>query len=249
MTATPGGSTAARRASAGKAKASIGRRDDGTQPCRIPNTTTTVPLVRIGRVYHVGTMDPERKRDGSLEGAGLSVSLHPAAWRRIARGAVGGDTWSLVREGGAFVDAHRLRKPHRDAALRWAIEVGYAVESDAWSWLRWDDEDERHLRMVFATRDEAETERGPDGDGDVRRIRGHRSTPLLERSARQISPALTSDHVLDLVLPFWSREVHGIDGVWWRDRLDPAILSAPRGVIHPSAVASWRAERADDVDA
>ena len=43
---------------------------------------------------------------------------------------------------------------------------------------------------------------------------------------------------VEAMLPF--------DGIWWADRFDPWKLSAPRGVIVPKHIASWKIERDDD---
>lgn len=49
-----------------------------------------LPVKTLKGLYHVGTLDASKKRDG-YEGAGLSVSTHPDAWKRIAKGHVTGD--------------------------------------------------------------------------------------------------------------------------------------------------------------
>lgn len=68
-----------------------------------------VPPRTFEALFHVGTLRPEDKGcDGpSWEGHGLSVSVHPAAWTRIAR--LGGrPTWKLVNDQARFVDVHAL---------------------------------------------------------------------------------------------------------------------------------------------
>lgn len=43
------------------------------------------------------------------------------------------------------------------------------------------------------------------------------------------------DLTLDMVIVEYARNVD-LDGVWWDEALDPAALSAPRGVIHADLV-------------
>ena len=70
-----------------------------------------LPVKTLKGLFHVGTLDASKKRDG-FEGAGLSVSTHPDAWKRIAKGHVTGDTYSATKEGNRILDAHSLTKEH-----------------------------------------------------------------------------------------------------------------------------------------
>lgn len=199
------------------------------------------PTILLPVTYHVGGMNPDDKRHGSYEGAGLSVSLHPGAWRRIARGIVSGDVWRLECADFRFLDAHGLSRAVRAGILVWAVREGLAEEVPLWRLSRYDDEMECGVHCDFASIDEAREER--DGDsGRIRKRDGHRSTPRLDAATLQSRP---SNDVLNLVLPIWAHAVHGLDGVWWADRLSPETLSAPRGVIRPEAVDGFTATRLD----
>jgi hypothetical protein len=204
-------------------------------------------MLRIPTVHHVGDMDPSSKRTDSYEGAGLSVCLHPSSWRRIARGCVGGTTHRLTHPEGAFVDAHALDGPSRTSILAWAVARGYAKPATIWT-MSWDDCDEngkeRRSHSVFAAAEDAacEAEEYEDQGVEVVETQQHRSTTILETLAMQTRPALGDRSVVDLVLPAWAHEVHGISGVWWNDEHDPYGLSAPRGVIRPGALCEWAVE-------
>lgn len=202
-----------------------------------------LPLLKGGLVYHVGDMDPSLKRMDSHEGCGLSVSLHPSEWRSIGEGLISGACWSLTRKDGAFLDAHALGRVRRKAILAWAVGKGYATPCDTWTWTYFDDEREEEMTQTFADRAEADEERDYAESGSIRKRRGHASTPLLDGITMQSSRSLSDRNVIDLVLPLWAHEVHGVEAVWWSDALDPLLLSAPRGVIHPDAVGKWKATR------
>lgn len=210
----------------------------------------TPPLLSIDMVRHVGDMDPASKRTGSYEGAGLSVSLHPRAWRTIARGLVSGRTWTLRRQGGRFLDAHALRPAMRRAILAWGVAQGYCSLVPLWRFSYYDDELESRVSQTFASLAEAKDESYDGEMGRVRRISGHASTPLLDQAAMQGSPSFGDRSVLDLLLPIWAGREHGLDGVWWSDRLSVVTHSAPRGVILTDALASWSVEESEqDEDA
>lgn len=206
---------------------------------------STPPLIRLSSVHHVGRMDPTLKRNDSYESSGLSVSLHPGAWRRIGRGLVDGPCWTLRREDGSFLDAHGMTRRMRTEVLAWGLDHGYATEGDLWRFSYFDDELECRVSQTFASRQEAREE--ADGMAGVRRIVGHSSTPKLDLCCGQSRPTQGDAGVLDLLLPIWAHERHGLDGVWWEDRLDVACHSAPRGVIVVDMLAGWSVT-ADAVD-
>lgn len=53
-------------------------------------------------------------------------------------------------------------------------------------------------------------------------------------------------NVYNLVLKLFAED-HGLDGCWWSDRLDVPRLSAPRGVIAVSRLATWCVESTDEM--
>ena len=209
--------------------------------------TVSVPVLSMTSLYHVGDMDRASKRTDSYEGAGLSVCLHPSAWRRIARGHVGGTTHRLVNPQGSFVDAHALDEAMRHGILAWAVARGLAEPARIWT-VSWDEEDddgeERRRCFVFddARKAAEEAEEYEESDVEIVDAMGHRSTPELLALTMQTQTELGDSGVIDLVLPIWAHEVHGIDGVWWNDRFQPWSLSAPRGVIRPEALSAWTIE-------
>lgn len=210
-----------------------------TQPARLP-------LLCADTVYHVGEMDPALKRAGSYEGAGLSVSVHPSSWRRIARGFVSGPCWRLSKPGAKFLDAHRMTRRQRLEVLEWAVAKGFAVKQPLWRWSYWDSDLDARFEQHFTTLSEARAERDCHDEGRIRRVSGHVSTPLLDTLTLQRSPTASSRLIVELVLPIWAMEVHGIDAIWWQDNYNPLSLSAPRGVLHPASLESWQALRLEN---
>lgn len=207
------------------------------------------PTLLIPEVSHVGDLDPASKRKDSYEGRGLSVCLHPAAWRHISDGVVHGPTHSLTHPVGAFLDARSLKPAQRREVLAWAVARGLAEKAVLWT-VSWTDEDEERRTMTVETRAEALAEAAvyDEDDVTVRRRPGHVSTPALDALAMQTRKSLGDADVLDMVLPSWAWETHGLSGVWWSDRHDPMGLSAPRGVIRPESVAEWTVSPGMDED-
>ena len=116
-----------------------------------------VPVVNLPTVYHVGTLDPAhrgRQWASSHEGAGLSVSLCPAAWERIAR--LGGKPWQeLTRHDALFLDLGAMDDALLAEIQGWAREADLLEPRLMWRAWRWDDESERWGYMLFGSMDEA----------------------------------------------------------------------------------------------
>lgn len=197
-----------------------------------------LPLVMKRELRHVGSMDPARKRAGSYEGAGLSVSECPDEWRIIGRGHVGGPTWQL-RGDGAFIDAHALNDEQSAAVLAWGEREGLVTPASMWKVTWFDDELDREMSALYASRDEALEESYEGAELSV--IEGYVATRELEikqAGGREVPSVL----VRDLVLSELSSRVPMICGVWWDDELNVAAYSAPRGVIHLEGLAAWKIE-------
>jgi RNA:NAD 2'-phosphotransferase (TPT1/KptA family)/8-oxo-dGTP pyrophosphatase MutT (NUDIX family)/ribosomal protein L32 len=189
-------------------------------------------------LWHVGTMNPKDKRDDSYEGAGLSVSVNPEEWQMIAK--IGGDLWELTKPGNKFVNFHRLSKPQRKQIADWGIKNGYAQPANLWRHTWYDDEIDDERYSDYATKEEAEAELGGYGEGEkVEPVKGGlTATPKLSQKSKRgkIDPL----EVLDLLVTAYAEDELDCDGVWWADDLDPDNLSAPRGVIFPTKLSSWK---------
>jgi len=193
------------------------------------------PTKSFPKLWHVGTMDTTHKRNGSFEGAGLSVSTHPEAWRRIARGHVTGPTWILTKPGNKFLDHYRLTEAQSTEIAKWAVQNGYAETATLYRVSHYDDELESEVYTDYHTREEAEYE--ADEESPIKEIVGGLvgTDSLHERTRTDASPVM----VADLLSTLYAEDVLGLDGVWWNDKLSPEAYSAPRGVIFQSKVKEW----------
>lgn len=194
---------------------------------------SSVATRTFAKLYHVGTLDITHKGEGSYEGAGLSVSLHPDEWQEIAR--LQGSVWRCDRPGNRFVDFHRLSKPHRAMIGDWAVQTGWATRKTVWRVEFYDGETDEKRYFTFHDAAEAKAE-ADEYDTVPVEVPGELvSTPALAQRMRQRG----AETGLDLLVVAYAEDVMKIDGVWWNDNLDVATLSAPRGVIVPSMIAKW----------
>ena len=197
------------------------------------------PTISVDDLYHVGTMDASKKGDFSFEGNGLSVSTHPDAWKRIARGQVSGDTYTATKPGNAFLDAHNLTKKHEQDITQWAIQKGLLDQQETVTVSWYDDEMDDTLNITFNSMADAKAEYGDeleDYDVDVNKG-GIVPTAKLQKTTGQ--SRIDATGVLDYILPLYAEQLD-LDGVWWGDELDVHRYSAPRGVIVPSKVDTWK---------
>ena len=201
--------------------------------------STDMPTISLKDLYHVGTMDASKKGDFSYEGNGLSVSTEPDAWRRIARGQVAGDTYTATKQGNSFLDSHKLTPQHNEQIKQWAIQNGFLEQQETVTVSWYDDEMDDTLSQTFNSMADAEAEHGEyidDYDVDVDKG-GIVPTDKLKKATGQRRIEATG--VLEYVLPLYAESL-GLDGVWWADELDVSKLSAPRGVIVPGKIDTWK---------
>lgn len=198
-----------------------------------------LPSKQFKILFHVGSLDSSKKGEGSYEGAGLSVSTHPDAWRMIARGHVVGDTYKLTKPGNRFIDSHKISTKNNQMIAGWAIENDLIISATTYRVSHYDDEMESEVYSDYASREEAEREAyDPE---DISEIKGgYQPTQKLRNLTK--NPRMTPTGIMDYVLPIYA-DSHGYDGVWWQDKLDVHNYSAPRGVIVPSQISSWKIEK------
>lgn len=211
-----------------------------------PVASTTVlelPVRRLPLVYHVGRMDPAAKSKFSHEGASLSVSLDPDAWREIARGQVTGQTYQIqtgTSEPLTFIDAHALNHVQRAAIEAWALETGRAERSTVYR-VETTDEDGEPQFMSFLDRHSAEIEvQGLDPlneDGYPILTEHAIVLPTAAVFAKHGHPRVEPGFAADFLLLEFAEEAGSYTGVWWDDDHDPARLSCPRGGILPNQLA------------
>lgn len=210
-----------------------------------PRNGDDLPTTEFPMLWHVGELDPGLKRRGSLEGSCLSVSRHPGAWREISDGLVSGRCWSMAGCGVRMLDAIALDDHHRASIIRWGISKGLCVPATMWRTSRYDDELDDVMTMTLLDRNDAICELDLDEEDpeyerrireSVEEIHEHRSTPLLCESTHHDGEVLGDRSVLDMLMPLWVESETDLQGVWWRERLDPMAYSAPRGGLIPSRI-------------
>lgn len=199
-----------------------------------------LPTVTLTEVFHLGTLDPARRGqrfNGSYEGHGLSVSLDPSAWRRIAK--LGGEPlWSLRKEDGCFLDAHSLDEEQRQQITQWALGSGYAIEVECWQVVYYDSELDSELAFLLGSAEEAVVEAEGLSEAYLRteQVRTLRGT---ERFVQETG--LPAEHgQFDQLLSLYVAQESDLDGVWWQD--EESFWSAPRGCICHNRLSLWTKE-------
>jgi len=210
----------------------------------------SLPLLRVTRVLHVGTLCPSdrgRQFRESFEGRCLSVSRHPEAWRSIAR-LGDAPTWQLRRNDamtGVFLDtrAAAASPDHLATLAAWAVPAQLAEPKTLWRCWRQDLEDDSWVYSLHTSRDDAINEledpeaHGPDGRPCVEESQVLAGTEAL---SERVGVALGARDATDFLFMAWVDDTRpDIDGLWWNDEYAPAALSAPRGALLPSRLFRW----------
>lgn len=219
-----------------------------------------IPIRQLDSVYHLGELDVAKRGErfrNSLEGDGLSVSLCPDAWRRIAK-LGGSPLWRLDRAGGRFLDVHALVDDPRFETMRatverWALAGDWVRRVDRYRAWQFDDEADNWMYSLHSSRADAAEE--VEGNGFALNDVRDSGEPVLqcveivEPTERMIARLGLIPDVHDDGLGYagilWARDVlaqhldNPIDGAWWDELYAPACLSAPRGAIFPEAQHRW----------
>lgn len=202
------------------------------------------PILNQSTWFHVGDMKNKAKKS-SYEGGGLSVSMVPDSWRRIAK--LSGETYQMKKQTGEFLDMICLDIVTRKKIFDWAIERGYLETSELWVYSYYDDEWEQELCTEFNSRkeleeelswDELEEEERNELEVDIKRVKRYQATKrLMELECWEGSCSSTTAE--DFAIVRYADEVLGLDGVFWNEEHDVSRLSAPRAVIFQSKVKEW----------
>lgn len=232
-----------------------------------------IPVLRLHKVFHVGSMDRSRLGENagasSQEGACLSVSLTPNAWASIAR--LGNELHVIETADGLFLDVVALLDDQaaRSEVLAWAVEAGLAEIQTLWRAWNYDDETEEWRFMLFTSREEAFSEAceqagedyadeaavpGPEGHAGIEAIQVPVGlNPLRELTGFAVRPDEdATDAIVTAFAMLRGEQLAGrpFDGIWWREIYAPELLSSPRGGIFQDRVRLWTSSRGflDDVD-
>jgi len=186
-----------------------------------------------GELFHIGKMDKSLKRNDSLEGAGISVSTQPDAWRGIAH--LQGDVFSVHKNGNKFINAHLLSTQQVTQIQNWAIEDNLIEPSTIYRYT-FTDEDGEEMYTDSVSKDELINDWEPSEDEITVIDSGIKPTDKLKQLSMNAN--LDATDVISYVIPLYAEYIN-YDGVWWDDVLDVHAYSAPRGVITPSKINEW----------
>lgn len=201
------------------------------------------PTIQLSRVFHVGTLSGAPfPKPFSHEGSGLSVSLHPEEWRKIAR--LGSNPVHVLEKSqGSFLDILKLSDSQASAMLDWAYSHGLGAEIEAYE-VAYKEEDESGTlqdRFLLITNGEiAEDEhRSMVEEGISATIESIRVPSFTPFGEARIGFKVPLVFAKDLLISLWVEDVTELDGVWWNDVLLPHSYSAPRGAINLKSIPSW----------
>jgi hypothetical protein len=206
------------------------------------NFDGNLPLKNFSKVYHVGSMDIKNKSNFSLEGSGLSISIHPNEWSQIAR--LGGkEIFELSKSNGTFVDAYKIKKEHKQTIISWALENGYLIQKETYKVCWFDDELKQTVCMEFNDIAKAKEELGNEDEGKKLKINKKGLLPTKKLKKETLQQEIDPSQTFDLLLTIYTENASDYDGIWWNDKLDPFNYSAPRGVIFNKMINSWNIKK------
>lgn len=202
-------------------------------------------VITFPAVTHLGEMDLAKKKPGSYEGAGLSVSVHPMAWGMIAN--LGCEGFILRPANGEvrLLDCRTLSKADRSTVETWGTNNGYLEPCELFKVSYYDADLDARAYFLFDRKEKAQSEarelERARVTGPIKDIRG--TTKLLSETSQDArsSNDIVGTFAFDLVMTLYAEKALDVDGVWWSETLDPFNHSAPRGVIFNSRIGQFEA--------
>jgi hypothetical protein len=191
-------------------------------------------------VYHVGFLDVAncagnrtKTQSVSFEGSGLSISLCPAEWTKIAK-LGGGLVYILKKDSPKFLMAHNAEM---DKILAWCVDMGFLVRKKKFRSYQTDEEGEEYFAELD-TRRQAEEETYDE----IKEVDGYSFGPKGRAYWKSAFLGKPSNGLAESFAVIFYAEAHDYDGVYWTDDLDVSRLSAPRGVIFQHKLPEWTVE-------
>lgn len=202
----------------------------------------SIKLMKRNKWFHVGNMEVKEKKS-SYEGSGLSISIHPNEWRRIAR--LPGNLYSVTKENPLFLDIHKLSKKKRNEIFQWGLKKGYLTPGEVFLY-EYDDEgypatmeflsyDEWYSEWGYEAYDEEGLELMKKSLTKEKTFFGTKELSELSGWEYELPPSLARTFCIIR----YAEEVLELDGVYWNDILDVNRYSAPRAVIFQSKLEEW----------
>ena len=218
----------------------------------VRSTINDLPVIAFTKLWHLGTMNSNDKRPGSMEGACLSVSNCPESWRIVSDGMVDGDLWLADGSEQPFLDALALNDATKNAILEWGREEGLCERVELWKVQTYDQEAGENRTIYTETKLDAECELNLDEEDpeyeqrfneSARLVLEHVPTDLLNQITFTGVKLYGDSQTIDMLLPLWTWANTDLCGVWWNETHDPYAYSAPRGGILPARLNRLEFER------
>lgn len=203
-------------------------------------------------LYHVGSMDINKKSRHSYEGNGLSVSICPSAWEAIAR-ISSSKVWKLEKENMKLLDYYEVPREVYDSITKWGINNGYLEEVyGRYGVTYFSDDIGRDINILCDNLEDAFVEAGIEGlyntyreylesdEGDEDMIYPTKSFKATEK-LKEISLVNVDEgkYAEEQNFLLYLEKYTNYDGVYWDEELDVLGLTTPRGVIFNNKLNSF----------
>lgn len=199
----------------------------------------------VSNLIHVGDMDLKKKQPHSHEGKGLSVSICPYHWSKIARGCMASNNaFCFSKDDVMLLDFYNISENGKNEIINWAHNNGYVIFKNRFMFKYYDDEFESNISGYSLTLEDALYEVGFNIDewnelnsSDKLEYIQEVNIPVPTNKLNlEIGWKVSDEYTYDIVVTLYSEYILKYDGVYWNEMLDVGRLSAPRGVLFNSVL-------------
>lgn len=203
-----------------------------------------IETLNIKNVFHVGTLDIKNRSSYSAEGEGLSVSVTPHEWCKIARGHLGSQFYSVHNENASFA---LFDEQHIPMLIDWAISKKYITSSEIVVYPYYDDEYETHCEDAFSSFESAQNE-VDESEWDCLKAKTiYKPTDYFRALFKTID--VKNDPFHEIFAQYLIEYRPDVCGIWFNSILDPMRLTAPAGLIFDHKVKHWNITAIEESDA
>lgn len=201
----------------------------------------------IKKLYHAGTFNIANKSKNSSDGNGLSVSICPNSWIKMAR--IKSDIlWEFYKEDIKMLDYYSLSEDDFKVATIWGVEQGYLIEKELFKIINNSNTEKQStfncfedLKNEIKLNEEYESYEEYDLFREYEDLTINKEIKYIatEKLKKLSLVSIDDSNIIQINLLLFLEFNSDLDGIYYNDKLNIYKDSAPKGIIFNSKINSF----------
>lgn len=199
-------------------------------------------FLKIPMLFHIGELNISKRRSHNFEGKGLSVSLTPLEWKKIAKGYVSGDAFELTKDNARFALYHESLD---EEIVKWANKNNLITTIKSLFVVSYNDEMEQDIYEKYDSVSDIQDEYQEDfSDLDIKNINEYLPTENLKNL---LAPVDVTGSIFCMLFGLYvAAKFPHCDGVWFDEKISVSQYKAPSGLIFDHKYKNWNTNKIED---